>query len=140
MSYPHTTAARWFLLVGAFAAGAAVGVSTQEEQKPTNDAPNPYHTTAPWGKLPPGRKWGALNGVGIDKDGESVWVADRCGSNPDTPPGASPFAYDSCAGSSLPPIMKFDKEGNLVRSFGAGMFLFPHKVYADADGNIWVAD
>ena len=119
----------------------AVGtVYTQDEQKPTNDAPNPYHSTEKWGKLPPGRTWGALNAVGIDKDGESVWVADRCGANPETPPGASPFAYDSCAGSLLNPIMKFDKDGNLVRSFGAGMFLFPHKVYVDRDGNLWVAD
>src|SRR5213083_61548 len=47
--------------------------------EPTNDLPNPYQTIAPWGKLPEGRKWGALNGVAIDNDGESVWVADRCG-------------------------------------------------------------
>src|SRR6266705_1250803 len=54
--------------------------------EPTNDLPNPYQTIAPWGKLPEGRKWGALNGVAIDNDGESVWVADRCGANPDIRP------------------------------------------------------
>ncbi len=59
----------------------------QDDQKPTNDAPNPYHSTDKWGKLPAGRTWGALNAVGIDRDRESVWVADRCGSNPETPPG-----------------------------------------------------
>jgi len=47
------------------------------DPKPTNDLPNPYHFIAPWGNLPEGRKWGALNGVAIDNDGESVWVADR---------------------------------------------------------------
>lgn len=140
MSHTNNARRRRIGAVAVLVAVAVVGVTTQDEPKPTNDAPNPYHTTAPWGKLPQGRKWGALNAVGIDKDGESVWVADRCGSNPDTPPGASPFAYDSCAGSMLPPIMKFDKDGNLVRSFGAGMFLFPHKVYVDPDGNLWVAD
>ena len=30
-------------------------VYTQDEQKPTNDAPNPYHSTDKWGKLPAGR-------------------------------------------------------------------------------------
>ena len=45
--------------------------------------------------------------VDIDRDGASVWVADRCGANPDTPPGESPFQYDSCAGSKLPPVLKF---------------------------------
>ena len=116
------------------------GAYTQDEDQPTNDLPNPYQTTAPWGKLPPGRTWGALNAVAIDNDGESVWVADRCGANPDTPPGASAFQYDSCAGSTLPPVLKFDSSGNLLKSFGAGMFIFPHKIYVDRDGNVWVAD
>lgn len=114
--------------------------NTQDEVQPTNDLPNPYQFIAPWGKLPEGRKWGALNAVAIDNDGESVWVADRCGANPDTPPGASAFQYDSCAGSNLAPVHKFDSSGNLVRSFGAGMFLFPHKIYMDRDGNVWVVD
>src|SRR5262245_3430859 len=106
----------------------------------TNDLPNPYRTVAPWGKLPDGRQWGALNGVDIDRDGMSVWVADRCGANPDTPAGVSPFQWDSCAGSKLPPVLKFDASGNLVKSFGAGMFVFPHKIYVDRDGNVWVVD
>ena len=83
---------------------------------------------------------GALNGVAIDNDGMSVWVADRCGANPDVPPGVSPVAYDSCAGSKLAPVMKFDAAGNLLKSFGAGMFVFPHKIYVDREGNVWVAD
>jgi DNA-binding beta-propeller fold protein YncE len=108
--------------------------------QPTNDLPNPYRSVAPWGDLPDGRKWGALNGVDIDRDGTSVWVADRCGANPDTPPGVSPFQWDSCAGSKLPPVLKFDGSGKLVRSFGGGMFVFPHKIYVDRDGNVWVVD
>jgi len=130
-------------LIGAVAglvAIAVVSVYTQDEPQPTNDAPNPYRTTAPWGTLPAGRTWGALSAVSIDRDGESVWVADRCGSNPDRPPEASPFQYDSCAYSTLAPILKFDASGTLLRSFGAGMFVFPHKIYVDLDGNLWVAD
>src|SRR5258707_14629241 len=106
----------------------------------TNDLPNPYQSIAPWGNLPEGRKWGALNGVAIDNDGESVGVADRCGANPDVPPGVSPFTYDSCAGSTVPAVLKFDSSGKLLRSFGAGMFIFPHKIYGDRDGNGWVVD
>src|ERR1700704_1380767 len=86
---------------------------TDGDVQPTNDLPNPYRTVAPWGNLPDGRRWGALNGVDIDRDGASVWVADRCGANPDTPPGVSPFQYDSCAGSRLPPVLKFDSSGKL---------------------------
>ena len=114
--------------------------TTAGDIQPTNDLANPYQTIAPWGTLPEGRKWGALNGVAIDRDGESVWVADRCGANPDIPPGASPFAYDSCAGSTLSPVLKFDSSGKLLKSFGAGMFIFPHKIHVDRDGNVWVVD
>lgn len=119
---------------------APVTYRSSGDVQPTNDLANPYQTVAPWGDLPPGRKWGALNGVAIDNDGASVWVVDRCGANPDVPPGVSPFTYDSCAGSSLPPVLKFDSSGKLLKSFGAGMFIFPHKMYVDRDGNVWVVD
>ena len=45
---------------------------------PTNDAPNPYRSIENWGTLP-GRAWGSTSAVGIDPDGTSVWVAERCG-------------------------------------------------------------
>jgi DNA-binding beta-propeller fold protein YncE len=112
----------------------------QIEVQPTNDLPNPYRTIEPWGQLPAGRTWGALNGVAIDNDGESVWAVNRCGANPDIPPGASAFLYDSCAGSMAPPVFKFDASGKLLKNFGAGMFIFPHKIYVDRDDNVWVVD
>jgi sugar lactone lactonase YvrE len=118
----------------------APDVQSTPDIQPTNDLPNPYQTTAPWGKLPDGRTWGALNGVAIDNDGTSIWVADRCGANPDVSPGASPVQYDSCAGSTLAPVLKFDASGALLKSFGAGLFIFPHKIYVDRDGNVWVVD
>ena len=115
-------------------------VWAQDGAEPTNDLPTPYTSTAPWGKLPAGQSWGALNGVAIDNDGESLWVVSRCGANPDIPPGASAFLYDSCAGSNVAPVMKFDAAGNLLKTFGAGMFIFPHKIYIDRDSNVWVVD
>jgi len=39
-----------------------------------------------------------------------------------------------------PPILEFDTSGKLVRSFGAGMFVQPHGLTIDHDGNIWVTD
>ncbi|HWI12646.1 MAG TPA: peptidyl-alpha-hydroxyglycine alpha-amidating lyase family protein, partial [Burkholderiales bacterium] len=106
----------------------------------TNDLPNPYRTVAPWGKLPAGQSWGAFNAVAIDNDGESVWVATRCGATDAIPPGASAFQYYSCAGSQFAPVMKLDAAGNVLKSFGAGLFIVPHKIYIDRDGNVWVAD
>jgi DNA-binding beta-propeller fold protein YncE len=134
---------RLTLLTVAMAAAmtlCGVNAGAEDDLQPTNDLPNPYQTIAPWGKIPAGRTWGAVNGVAIDNDGESVWVVNRCGANPDIPPGASPFLYDSCAGSTVPPVMKFDSSGNLLKTFGAGMFIWPHKIYVDRGGNVWVVD
>jgi DNA-binding beta-propeller fold protein YncE len=91
------------------------------------DPPNPYRTIEGWAKLPEGRVWGATSAVDIDKDGRSVWVAERCGAN-------------SCANSALDPILHFDPTGKLIKSFGAGIFAFPHGICVDPDGNIWVTD
>lgn len=109
------------------AAATAVSVSTQGAAKPFNDLPNPYQTISDWAKLPAGRTWGSTSAVDIDKDGTSVWVAERCGTN-------------SCAGSDLPTVLKFDATGKLVTSFGAGMMIFPHGIHVDRDGNVWVTD
>jgi sugar lactone lactonase YvrE len=94
---------------------------------PTNNAPNPYQTVVGWAKMPAGRTWGSTSGVGIDKDGTSIWVAERCGAN-------------SCVGSNLAPILKFDANGNFVRGFGEGMVQVPHGLWVDRDGNIWISD
>jgi DNA-binding beta-propeller fold protein YncE len=94
---------------------------------PVNDRPNPYRTVEGWAKLPEGRTWGSTSAVAIDKDGVSVWVAERCGQN-------------SCVGSDLDPVMLFDTNGALVRSFGKGLINWPHGIHVDRDGNVWVVD
>ena len=93
---------------------------------PINDLPNPYSSIDGWGKLPDGREWGSTAGVDIDPDG-NLWAIDRCGSN-------------SCAGSDLDPILKFDADGNVTAAIGGGLFLFPHGLHVDRDGNVWVTD
>jgi sugar lactone lactonase YvrE len=118
----------------------ATGAGRAQDVAPINDLPNPYRTVAPWGEPPGGRSWGALNAVAIDNDGESIWVATRCGANPETPPGAASFAYDSCAGSTAPPVLKLDPSGKVLTRFGADLFIFPHKIHVDPEGNIWVVD
>jgi DNA-binding beta-propeller fold protein YncE len=104
-----------------------------ETDIPTNDAPNPYQTIEGWAKLPEGRKFGSTSAVDIDRDGKSVWVAERCGAN---------SCLDRNTGEILnvPPVLKFDSAGTLVKSFGAGMFVAPHGIYVDRQGNVWVTD
>jgi sugar lactone lactonase YvrE len=126
-------------LVVALAIGGIAIQAHGEASVPTNSAPNPYRSLENWAKLPDGRSWGSTSGVGIDPDGTSVWVAERCGAfaPPSLMKPGTPFA---CDGSNLPPILKFDASGTLVKSFGAGLLLFPHGLTVDREGNVWVTD
>jgi hypothetical protein len=94
---------------------------------PTNDRPNPYTTRLDWALLTPPRVLGAVSGVDIDADGQSVWLADRCGGG-------------SCVGSAFAPVMKIAADGRLLRSFGTGLFAVPHGIHVDREGNVWVTD
>ena len=98
-----------------------------------NELPNPYETIEGWAKLPEGRTWGSTSAVDIDRDGKSIWVAERCQAN---------SCWDAKAQqmSPLNTVFKFDANGKMVTSFGQGMFVFPHGIHVDRDGNIWVTD
>jgi len=127
MSRPDRSVARAIVLAGlSFASFATIG-SAQANMAPINSAPNPYTTVEGWAKLPEGRTWGSTSAVDIDRDGKSIWVAERCGTN-------------NCASSMLDPVLKFDANGTLVAHFGAGLILSPHAITVDKDNNIWVVD
>ena len=77
---------------------------------------------------------GAVGGVDIDPDGVHVWAVIRCDAN-------APERFgNECLDSDLDPILKFDPDGNVVESFGGGMFIWPHGIDVDPDGNVWVTD
>ena len=54
--------------------------------------------------------------------------------------GCSNAAAQTLDASPLPPILQFDPSGKFLRGFGAGLFVFPHGIHVDRDGNIWAAD
>jgi DNA-binding beta-propeller fold protein YncE len=128
-----------FVLAVVAALVAAETEAYPQVSAPTNSAPNPYRSVENWAKMPEGRTWGSTSGVAIDPDGTSVWVAERCGAfaPPSLMKPGTPFA---CDGSNLPPILKFDSSGKLVKAFGAGLLLFPHGLHIDRDANVWVTD
>src|SRR5215510_12604649 len=86
-----------------------------------------YQTIDNFFKLPEGRKIGSTAGITVDRDGTSIWAFERCGGQ-------------YCAGSNVAPILKFDASGKLLKSFGAGMFVRPHGIHVDREGNVWVTD
>ncbi len=114
-------------------AGAALA---QADMAPVNDPPNPYQIYTGWANMPAGREWGATSAIDVDPDGKSIWIGERCGSDSIR----SAFPIRGCAESDLPVVLKFNSDGELVRSFGGGIFAVPHGFHIDYEGNVWVTD
>ncbi len=126
---PNTKRAFFALAIAAGAAMIAIAAKSDlpPSAAPPNDAPNPYQTVTGWAQLPDGRKWGSTAGVDIGPDG-NIWAYDRCGAN-------------NCESSPVDPIVEFDKStGQVLRHFGAGLFVQPHGFFVDKSGNVWVTD
>jgi streptogramin lyase len=70
---------------------------------------------------PPRADWqvGVVSSVAIAQDG-TVYLIQR--------------------GKQAPPILKLDRAGNVLRSWGTGDFKMPHTVRIDPSGNIWTVD
>src|SRR5215468_12512383 len=114
------------LILALAAATCITSALAQTSSPPRNDLPQLYHTTRDWGELPAGMKWAAVTSIETAADG-SIFVIHRCFAN-------------SCAGRPEPPILKFDANGKLLKTFGNGMFVFPHGSGLDREGNLWVTD
>ena len=107
------------------------GTAQTDKVSPVNSGANPYRVVRDWAQLQiSARPWGGSNGVAVDRDGKSVWATDRC--SPGTAPG--------CLGTNANPVHHFDESGKEIRSFGGGMFVWPHGIHVDRDGNVWVTD
>jgi DNA-binding beta-propeller fold protein YncE len=107
------------------------GTAQTDKVSPVNSGANPYRVVRDWARLQiSARPWGGSNGVAVDRDGKSVWATDRC--SPGTAPG--------CLGTNAHPVHHFDESGMEIRSFGGGMFVWPHGIHVDRQGNVWVTD
>ena len=123
---------RWMSSVAALVAGIALATATLLAQA----LPNPYRMVDGWAQLPNGRPIGAVGKVTIDRDGRHVWAIIRCEPLPDP----SRFG-DECRDSKADTVYRFSPEGKVVTSFGGGgMFIWPHGLEIDPDGNVWVTD
>ena len=95
--------------------------------------PNPTgEVITQWAALPDERSWGSTAGIDIGPDGH-IWVYDRCGAN---------GLDGGCeANPGVDPILKYDRNtAELLANFGAGLFVLPHGLHVDDDGNVWVTD
>ena len=95
-----------------------------------------YRLIEPWPYLPAemnGGEWGETIGVDRDADG-NIWVFHRCFND-------EPFGLATCVGQEdKPPILKFSPKGELLASWGEGIFAAPHGFHIDPEGNIWATE
>ncbi|MFW6193838.1 MAG: hypothetical protein ACOC83_10170 [Gemmatimonadota bacterium] len=116
------------ILAALVLAGGGPRAAPAQDVHPPDSVPTPYEAVeGVWAELPDGREWGATSAVYPAPDGRGIWAAERCGAN-------------LCVDSDVDPVLLFDLEGEVVRSFGAGMFAWPHGMHVDPDGNVWVTD
>jgi sugar lactone lactonase YvrE len=114
-------------------AAAGVMAAAQAPVDPASqNLPNPNPVVSrSWGALPDGRTWGSSAGVDVGPDGH-IWAYDRCG---------AVALSGGCDTNNVDPIVKFDRNtGKLLASFGRGLFVLPHGIHVDSEGNVWVTD
>src|SRR5689334_10896781 len=125
-------------VVAAISAVPGSDTSAQRAAYPSPaDLPNPYRLVEHWPTLPASMnegQWGEVIRVHVDEKG-NVWVFHRCFN-------VVPAGSATCVGrgAANPPILEFDASGRLLKSFGAGLFAYPHGFTVDANGNLWATD
>jgi sugar lactone lactonase YvrE len=96
--------------------------------------PNPRRIGS-WATLPQGRQWGSTAGIDVDPTDGHLWAYERCAS------GSAGGGDINCDTNAVNPIFKFDRNtGAVLANFGAGVFVTPHGIHVDEDGNVWVTD
>ena len=106
-------------------------------------APPAYTVDASWPKqLPNNWIMGQVGGMAVDRQ-DHIWVLQRPGSNTKDDLGAAqtPPASECCV--SAPPVLVFDAEGNLLKSWGGpGQgYDWPsseHSIFVDHADNAWI--
>ena len=81
-------------------------------------AEDAYKAVPGWGQqLPTGMKWGETSGMAIDAKG-TILAFTR----------------------AEPPIIELNADGKVLRTWGDKMFVWPHGIRVDQEGNIWITD
>ena len=84
-----------------------------------NDLPNPYRLVENWAQMP--RRFAPVNAVTVDAN-NNFWAADRCEE------------------AGCKSIFEIGPDGKTLKNFGADLFVEPHAMAVDKEGNVWVAD
>lgn len=111
-------------------AGCAIPEEKNAEKR-SFDSPS-YELAENWAKFPEDFALGNPAGVGIDSDGH-LWVFHRAGGVPIGAPEGTRIQQNM--------ITKLDRaSGEILSSWGKGLFVKPHGLEIDENNHIWVTD
>ncbi len=134
---PRVTA----LLVG-LVIGTGLFVPCSSGAATTPELPK-YKVEPSWPKeLPNNWIMGQVGGMAVDRH-DHIWVLQRPGSDTADELGASQTPQRSQCCFAAPPVLEFDTQGNLLKSWGGPGegFDWPkseHGIYVDKDENVWI--
>jgi DNA-binding beta-propeller fold protein YncE len=100
-----------------------------------------YKVDASWPKqLPNNWIMGQVGGMAVDKNNH-IWVLQRPSSNAKDDLGLDEKVSICC--TSAPPVLEFDGQGNLIKSWGGPGegYDWPsteHSIFVDQTGNVWI--
>jgi DNA-binding beta-propeller fold protein YncE len=108
------------LAAAALATSALAGSAFAQASYPcTSDLPNPYRLVENWAQMP--RAFAPVNAVTVDAN-NNFWAADRCEE------------------AGCKSVFEIGPDGKTLKNFGADLFVEPHAMAVDKEGNVWVAD
>ncbi len=115
----------WRAALALMAAVTAIGIPASASGQGAT-----YELVEGWPRLPEGiERFGMTLGLELDAQ-QHLWVFQRC------------FSTDCVDGpeETRPAVLEYDPSGQLVSSWGEGMYVWPHGFFLDAQGNFWTTD
>ena len=132
------------LAIAAALLALASCAGSQQIQAPAFGTAGPkFEVDASWPKpLPDNWILGQVAGLAVGK-GDIIWIVHRPATLLDDEKGAQARPPVNKCCKAAPPVLAFDREGNLLKAWGGPgegyeWFKHEHGVFADDDGNVWV--
>ena len=109
-------------------AGLCAPAFAQDTHPDAASLPDPFEMPHyQWAKTFGGNSWGSTSAIKYGPHNQ-VWAIDRCG-------------LLTCENSTIAPVAELDMTtGHTIRAIGAGLFVRPHGLALDKQGNVYVAD
>jgi N-acyl-D-amino-acid deacylase len=102
---------------GGKATTARPGKVLMSGHTPADTDAGAYRLVPNWGTLPAGLQFGEVPGMAIDAAGRVLAFT-----------------------RSEPPVIEFDPSGNVLKTWGEKMFVWPHGIRVDRNGFLWITD